>query len=62
MKIRHRIAAALGYMPTGAVIQGSISFNGEDRAHVSLRVPGGGYWLVGEVDVFTEPGASERLT
>ena len=55
-----RIAAALGYMPADAVIQGSISFKGEDRAHVSLRAPGigGVYWLVGEVDVFKEEPAS----
>lgn len=53
-----RIAAALGYMPADAVIQGSISFKGEDRAHVSLRAPGGRYWLVGEVDVFKEGPAS----
>ena len=60
MKIRHRIAAALGYVPTSAAIQGSISFKGEDRAHVSLRAPGigGVHWLVGEVDVFTEVSTS----
>lgn len=58
MNFIDRIAGCCGYVRKESVMQSSIAFKGDDRAHVVLQF--GDYHLVGEVDCFrtTTPGAS----
>lgn len=59
MNLIDRLAALFGYVPRGAVIQSSIAFKGEDRAHVVLLI--NGYQLIGEVECFkTRPPTLDK--